>query len=157
MDRTRFNEKDIEMPKALLFAGIAAIGNALFVYGQRRAATANNPFIFTTGAVLICSILFVAVATIFRTKQEFNYLSNNSQSVIISGIGFFITFIGFYLLYSQFGAVYYVVYAVLSIITTSVGVGIVIFREPFNPYQVGALVMAILAILLFSYGQALSK
>ena len=66
-------------------------------------------------------------------------------------------FIGFYLLYSQYGAVYYVVYAVLSIITTSVGVGILIFREPFNPYQVGALILAILAIVLFSYGQALAK
>jgi drug/metabolite transporter (DMT)-like permease len=101
--------------------------------------------------------LFVALAMIFLTKQEINYLSNNLQSVIISGVGFFITFIGFYLLYSQYGAVYYVVYAVLSIITTSVGVGIVIFREPFNQYQVGALVLAILAIVMFSYGQTLSK
>ena len=157
MDETRFIGKDNGMPKALLFAGIAAIGNALFVYGQRRAATANNPFIFSTGAVIVCSILFVAVTMIFRTKGEIDYLSNNSRSVILSGVGFFITFIGFYLLYSQYGAVYYVVYAVLSIITTSVGVGIVIFREPFNPYQVGALVLAILAIVIFSYGQALAK
>jgi len=145
------------MPKALLFAGIAAIGNALFVYGQRRSAAANNPFIFMTGAVIVCSILFVAISTIFRTKEDIAYLSTNSHSVIISGVGFFITFIGFYLLYSQYGAVYYVVYAVLSIITTSVGVGILIFREPFNPYQAGALVLAILAIVLFSYGQALAK
>lgn len=145
------------MPKALLFAGIAAIGNALFVYGQRRAATANNPFIFMTGAVLVCSILFVAVSMIFRTREEISYLSSNLPSVIISGFGFFITFIGFYLLYSQYGAVYYVVYAVLSIITTSVGVGILIFREPINLYQVGALVLAVLAIVLFSYGQALAK
>jgi len=145
------------MPKAILFAGIAAIGNALFVYGQRRAATANNPFIFMTGAVVICSILFVAFSMIFRSKQEFTYLSDNYQSVLLSGVGFFITFIGFYLLYSRYGAVYYVVYAVLSIITTSIGVGIVIFRESFNPYQVGALVLAILAIVLFSYGQALAK
>jgi drug/metabolite transporter (DMT)-like permease len=79
------------------------------------------------------------------------------QSVITSGVGFFITFIGFYLLYSQFGAVYYVVYAVLSIISTSLIVGVLIFREPFNAYQGGALILAILAIALFSYGQALAK
>jgi drug/metabolite transporter (DMT)-like permease len=145
------------MPKALLFAGIAAIGNALFVYGQRKSAAANNPFIFMTGAVIVCSILFVVASTLFRTKDELAYLSSNLQSVITSGVGFFITFIGFYLLYSQFGAIYYVVYAVLSIITTSLVVGILIFKEPFTPYQAGALILAILAIALFSYGQSLAK
>ena len=92
MDEPRFIGKDNGMPKALLFAGIAAIGNALFVYGQRRAAAANNPFIFSTGAVIVCSILFVAVTMIFRTKGEIDYLSNNSLSVLLSGVGFFVTF-----------------------------------------------------------------
>ena len=145
------------MPKALLFAGIAAIGNALFVFGQRKSTTANNPFIFMTGAVIVCSILFVTISTIFQNGQETSYLSSNLKSVVTSGIGFFITFIGFYLLYSQFGAVYYVVYAVLSIITTSLIVGILIFREPFNAYQAGALLLAIMAIVLFSYGQSLAN
>ena len=67
-----------------------------------------------------------------------------------------LSIIGFYLLYSQFGAVYYVVYAVLSIISTSLVIGVLIFREPFNAYQAGALILAILAIALFSYGQALA-
>jgi drug/metabolite transporter (DMT)-like permease len=145
------------MPKALLFAGIAAIGNALFVYGQRKSTTATNPFIFMTGAVIVCSILFVTISAIFRNGEETSYLSSNLQSVITSGFGFLITFIGFYLLYSQFGAVYYVVYAVLSIITTSLIVGVLIFREPFNAYQASALILAILAIALFSYGQSLAK
>jgi drug/metabolite transporter (DMT)-like permease len=145
------------MPKALLFAGIAAIGNALFVYGQRKSTTATNPFIFMTGAVIVCSILFVTISTIFRNGEETGYLSSNLQSIITSGVGFFITFIGFYLLYSQFGALYYVVYAVLSIITTSLVVGVLIFKEPFNAYQSAALILAILAIALFSYGQALAK
>ena len=145
------------MTKALLFAGIAAIGNALFVFGQRKSTTATNPFIFMTGAVVVCSILFFTISFIFRTGEEVNYLSSNLRSVITSGVGFLITFIGFYLLYSQFGALYYVVYAVLSIITTSLVVGVLIFREPFNAYQAGALILAILAIALFSYGQALAK
>jgi drug/metabolite transporter (DMT)-like permease len=145
------------MPKALLFAGIAATGNALFVYGQRRANIANNPFIFTAGAVVVCSILFAAVAIVFRTEQDINYLSTNLPSIVASGVGFLITSIGFYLLYSQYGAVYYVVYAVLSMITTSIGVGIVIFREPFNQYQIGALILAVLAVVMFGYGQTLAQ
>ena len=99
----------------------------------------------------------VKAATGFSSWRDFDEKHLVLLSVITSGVGFLITFIGFYLLYSQFGAVYYVVYAVLSIITTSLVVGVLIFREPFNAYQAAALVLAILAIALFSYGQAIAK
>jgi len=45
------------------------------------------------------------------------------------------------------------VYAVLSIITTSIGVGVICYKEPFNMYHAGALFLAVLAICFFSYGQ----
>ena len=145
------------MPRALIFAGVAAVGNALFVYGQRRASIANNPFVFMASAVIVCSLCFAIMAVAFRTHQEIDYLSKNLLSIVISGVGFFVTFIGFYFLYSQYGAVYYVLYAVLSIITTSIGVGIFIFKEPFNAYQFGGLILATLSIVLFSFGQTLAK
>jgi len=34
------------MVKSIFFAGIAAIGNALFVYGQRGSGQSNNPSVF---------------------------------------------------------------------------------------------------------------
>ena len=48
-------------------------------------------------------------------------------------------------------------YAVLSIITTTIGVGVLIFRESFNQYQIVALILAILAIVMFSVGETLAK
>ncbi len=141
------------MPKALLFAAIAALGNAIFVYGQRRAVVAANPFLFLLGAVLVCATLFVGATLVFQTPTDSGYVTQNISSMVISGVGFFITFVGFYLLYSQFGAVYYIVYAIFSIITTSIVVGVLIYKEPFNLYQFGALVLAILAIVLFNYGR----
>jgi drug/metabolite transporter (DMT)-like permease len=145
------------MWKALLFAGIAALGNALFVFGQRRAPVSHNPFLFTAGAVSVCTIGFLAAALIFRTQGDQSYIYNQRSSILVSGLGFFITFVGFYLLYSRFGAVYYAVYAALSILTTSVGVGVLLFKEGLNYFQIAALVLAIIAIALFSYGGSIPK
>ena len=141
------------MYKVFIFAGIAALGNAIFVYGQRSAAVSPNPFLYMSGAILVCLILFL-LATLFSADDEkIAYLSNNALAVIIGGVGFFITFVGFYLMYSRVGANSYTVYATLSILTTSVGVGLIVFREPFNQYHVIAMGLAILAVCFFGYGQ----
>ncbi len=141
------------MVKSFFFAGIAAIGNAVFVYGQRGSGQSNNPFLFICGAVSICTLLFLTASFIYKTNSDIPYIISNYRNILISGIGFFITFIGFYLLYSRFGASYYIVYAVLSIITTSIGVGVICYKEPFNIYHLGALFLAILSICFYSYGQ----
>ena len=139
--------------KVFIFAGIAALGNAIFVYGQRSASVSPNPYLYMTAAIFICLVMFV-VATLLTDRGEFTgYLSNNWMPVIIGGVGFFITFVGFYLMYSRIGANSYVVYACLSILTTSVGVGMLIFREPFNLYHLIAIIFAILAVCFFGYGQ----
>ena len=142
------------MLKPLLFAALAAFGNAMFVYGQRGASPGSNPFLFTFGAVVVCGIMFVIAAAIFRTSGDAAYLLANGRNIMISGAGFFLTFVGFFLLYTGYGASTYVLYAVLSILTTTLGVGMLIYREPINAYQIAAIVLAIVAICLFSYGQA---
>ena len=59
------------MHNVLLFAGIAAIGNGIFVYGQRSAPVANNPFLFMAGAVSICALLFIAlISGLWRQRQH---------------------------------------------------------------------------------------
>jgi drug/metabolite transporter (DMT)-like permease len=60
-------------------------------------------------------------------------------------------------LYSQYGASNYILYAVLSIITTSVIVGVVIFKETFNIYHWLALLSSIITIALFTLGNGIAK
>ena len=86
--------------------------------------------------------------------MELPYLQENVRFVIISGVGFFLTFVGFYLMYTQHGAASYIVYALLSILTTSIIVGLVIFREPFNKYHVISGCLAVGAILFYGLGQS---
>ena len=141
------------MSKIFIFAGIAAIGNAIFVYGQRSATVSPNPYLYMTAAIFVCLIMFIMASLISNNGELFSYLTDNKLPIIIGGVGFFVTFVGFYLMYSRVGANSYVVYACLSIITTSVGVGMVIFREPFNQYHLIAIFFAILAVCSFGYGQ----
>ena len=141
------------MSKVFIFAGIAALGNAIFVYGQRSAAVSPNPYLYMTGAIFVCLIMFVSATLISSSGERSSYLTNNLIPIIIGGIGFFITFVGFYLMYSRVGANSYMVYASLSILTTSVGVGMIIFREPFNQYHVLSVLFAVVAVCFFGYGQ----
>jgi len=140
------------MLKPLLFATLAAIGNALFVFGQRGATPPANPFLFVLGAVAVCTVMFAAAAVFFRTDGDVAYFNGHWKWMLIGGLGFFLTFVGFFLLYTNFGASQYTLYAVISILTTSLGVGVLVYREHFNVYHAGAMVLAIAAIALFTYG-----
>ncbi len=140
--------------KVFVFAFIAAVGNALFVYGQRGSSTSENPFFFLLLTLSVCITLFMVSALVSKGAMDTAYLTSNLRYIVISGIGFFITFVGFYWLYSQQGASGYIVYALLSILTTSIGVGLIIFREPFNRYHVVSGLLAVAAILFYGLGQS---
>lgn len=141
------------MLKPLLLATFAAIGNALFVYGQRSAPPSENPFLFMAAAIFVCSSLFLAIALAFRSTGDIYYFNQNLIHIFLSGIGLFITFVGFYFLYSRYGANQYTLFAVISIITTSIGVGVLIFKEPFNMSHGISLLCTFGAIGFFAHGQ----
>lgn len=142
------------MLKPLLFALLAASGNALFVYGQRGAQHSSNPFVFMLFAVGVCGVLFLTATLAWQSGDALAYAGANAWHILLGGVGFFFTFLGFYLLYSTYGASQYALYAVLSILTTSLGVGVLIYREPLNAYQALAMLLAVAAIALWTYGRA---
>ncbi len=142
------------MLKPFLFAALAAFGNALYVYGQRGVSTPQNPFLFVCGATAVCLILLGMASVAFKTNSDITYVGANLGMIGLSGLGFFLTFVGFFLLYTNYGASQYTLYAVISILTTSLGVGVLIYREDFNIYKSAAMLLAIAAIALFSYGNS---
>ena len=139
--------------KVFLFALLAAVGNGMFAYGQRGSSTSENPFLFMLVALCLCTSLFLLSALVNKAPIDLSYLIVNSRYIIISGVGFFLTFLGFYWMYSEHGALSYVIYAMLSILTTSLFVGVVLFNESFNVYHIVSAISAVIAILLFGYGQ----
>ncbi len=120
---------------------------------QRRAEIAAHPFAFLIFALLTCLMLFVVTLPCFPGSNMLAYVSRNYRWTLLSGVGFYLTFIGFYFLFTRFGASYYVLSAVLSILTTSILVGVLLFQEAFNFYYGLSVLCAIAAIVLFSLGQ----
>jgi len=138
----------------LLFALTAAVGNAMFAAGQKKAIAFDNPFTFIALAVIFCVFLTVIAAPLFGQPQYSAVAKENGGWVIVSGTGLFLTYLGFNLLYSKYGASSYILYAVLSIITTSLIVGVVLFKETFNMFHWLAFGSSILTVVLFAIGNS---
>lgn len=137
----------------LVFALLATVGNALFAMGQKKA-TVSNSLLFIGCSALVCVVMiFILIPIIGGDNPKVSTLiKTNWKWILLCGFGLCLTYIGFNLLYRNFGATSYVYYAVLSIITTSVIVGIIIFREKINIYHILSIVAALTAIVLFSIG-----
>jgi len=139
----------------LLFALLAAIGNGFFALGQRKSAGIENSFVFITIALVMCVALCAVTAPFFGPVNYTATLKQNLSWTALSGVGLFLTYIGFNVLYSQYGAASYVLYAVLSIVTTSVIVGAWLLREQLNLYHWLSVLAALATVGLYSYGNSL--
>ncbi|MDP6509475.1 MAG: transporter [Chloroflexota bacterium] len=139
---------------ALLLALLAAAGNALFIYAQKRADLPQNPLLLLAGAAFVAFVLLVIYSTVVGLPDVAEYGRTRGVWMFLTGVGLMITFVGFNFLFNRFGASYYSLYAALSILTTSVGIGFLVFREPLNSWIVAATGATLLAIALLGIGVA---
>jgi drug/metabolite transporter (DMT)-like permease len=141
------------LTSAFAFALLAAIGNAVFVFAQRKSLPSESPFLFIIFSLSVC-VITLAIVSVFLPKADLmKSFSENGRWILICGFGLAITYIGFYYLYSHFGATYYILYAILSFLTTSVIVGIFLLKENFNMYYFLSILCAIATLYLFYLGK----
>lgn len=138
----------------IVFATIAAVGNAMFALGQKKSANVENGLLFVGLSAIIAVTFALIFAPMVGAFEIGNVLKENWKSILLSGLGLFLTYLGFNLLYSRYGASQYALYAVISIITTTIIVGMFWLREPVNIYHKVAIAMAIIAVVFFSIGQS---
>ena len=108
------------------YAEIAAIGNALFALGQKQSSGSGNGLLFVALSAFVAFALAVVCAPLVGPFGAGTLIRDQWRSLLLSGVGLFLTYVGFHLLYSRFGTSPYVVYAALAIITTTVGVGFLV-------------------------------
>ena len=137
----------------ILFAFIAAIGNALFAIGNKKTEGLDNPFVFVAICTAAAVILSFAAMPFFGQSNYADAIKNHWGWAAFSGLGLFLTNVGFNLLYTKYGAGFYVLYAVIAIITTALIVGLAVFKETYNLYHWVAFACALVAVILFSLGQ----
>jgi len=131
------------------FAVLAAIGNVFFVFGNRKVGHSGNPMMFTTTAMTVCLLLYFICYLTFGVRGSGEFLRRNLLWCMLSGAGMFMTFLGFYLLYSRFDTSYYALFSVTSIILTSIVLGVFILKEGINFYGALSLIAAVVSIVFF--------
>lgn len=137
---------------AILFTIMAAFGNAIYAWGVRKASPTPNPFLFASWAFLLSTAFSFLLVLYFEKSNVLGYFLENKWWILFAVGGFVMTQVSFVLLYQNFGASQYTMYAVFSILTTSLLVGVLILGERFNIYHLLALISAILTVVLFVLG-----
>jgi drug/metabolite transporter (DMT)-like permease len=137
----------------VVFATIAAVGNAMFALGQKKSVGVENGLLFVGLSAAVAVLFALLIAPLIGPFDVGGTLRGNGKAILLSGLGLFLTYLGFNLLYSRFGASQYALYAALSILTTTILVGMVWLHEPVSAYQKVAIALAVAAVVLFSLGQ----
>jgi drug/metabolite transporter (DMT)-like permease len=145
---------DRPIVSALLFGGVAAIGNAIYVYAYRKSDASSSPLLFMACGVAAALVALLLCLAFFRPSDPGALISRNGGWIALSGIGTAITYVGFFFLYTRSGAISYTLYAVLSLLTTTIGVGVIVMRERFNLWHGLAALAAVAALGFFTVGQA---
>lgn len=142
---------------AFLAAFLAAIGNAIFTYGNKTAHAEESPFGFVLLTFLISAAAMAALMVFQPPRDPIAFTKLNIGPALWAGIGTAITYVGFYILYSKYGASFYALYGMLAMLTTSIFLAIVILKERFN-WSIGVSIgLAGVALGFFLYGQLLNQ
>lgn len=137
----------------LLFALIAAVGNALFALSQKRSAGSGNGMLLVAATVLVAMLLALVAAPLFGPVDLPSLVRLQGRNILLGGVGLFLCYIGFNLLYAGFGVSSYILYAVLSIVTTTVVVGLIYLKEPVNGMRIASIALALFSVVLYSLSQ----
>lgn len=130
------------------FALFAAIGNVFYVLGSRKTTDAPNPMLFTFVAMTVGLALFLAAWLAFGTRGTGEFLRRSGGWAVLAGVGIFMTFYGFYLLYSRFDTSYYALFVVSSLLLTT-ATGTWLLRESLNGYGIASIIAALASVAFF--------
>lgn len=139
----------------IVFAVVAAAGNALLSYGQKKAAPLQNLYSFFAVAALVFCFCNIIAAFINKGISGQETLSIDKKVLLwgtVCGVALFILYFAINNLLVRYGASMYVVYSVFSVFFTSIIVGVLILKEKINIYHVIGIVISCVAVAFITIG-----
>lgn len=140
------------VPFGLAF--VAAIGNALVTYAQKKATPFDHPFYFGAFSLLLASLGLFGIATFFSSGKIIPHAVENFVWFAVAAAGLILLNIFLYVLYRHYGAAYYTLYAILAMVTTSIGLAVLVFKESMNVYFWLSFLFAALTVVCFIKGKS---
>lgn len=132
---------------------LAAVGNAMVAYGQRKAIVNFNPYLFGAGSLLLASIILFTIGNTTNKSSIIGYIKVNYLPIVISAIDLSTLNVFLIILYQRYGTGYYTLYSSFAILTTSIVLAIYIFKEEFNLYYLISTCFAFVTIIFFMKGK----
>lgn len=127
----------------------AALANAVFATAQKKVTGVANPFYFLIFSSTVSLFIWLVFSCFFPPVSAWTYLRQNGLWIGVGGAGFALLSVCIYQLFSQYGASYYTLYAMLAILTTSILAGVLLFGERYNGYTLLSIGCAGLSIIFF--------
>lgn len=137
---------------AFVIALLAAIGNAMVTYGQKKSGPFHNPYFYGGASLLLAGMIMIGIACFFKMEDWQQFIRMNFGWICMAASGLVILNIFLYLLFRWYGASYYTLYSVLAVLTTSILLSVAILKEPMNKWYWISILFAVLSIFFFMKG-----
>ena len=126
---------------------IAGACNIPLIYGFKKAYS-QNPFIFA-GSFNLCSAFLFLGLSYFYGGIEQQYFTKNWPFILFATFGiFFINVLAYYLI-NHYGASYWMVTSLSTMLIPPIFVGYLIFKEKLNYWIIPAVICAVLTVIFF--------
>jgi hypothetical protein len=137
--------------KALIpitLAVLVGFCNVPLIYGFKKAYS-QNPFIYAGSFNLCSAFFFLSIAYIYGGIEQ-EYFLKNWSLILFAAIGIFLINVMAYLIINRYGASYWIIASLSSMLIPAIVVGYFLFYERVNFWIVPSIICAILSVVFFT-------
>ena len=139
---------DMKTSIPIILAILVGFCNVPFIYGFKKAYS-QNPFIFA-GSFNLCSAFFFLSISYFYGGIEHQYITKNWHLIVLAAVGIMLINILAYYIINYYGASYWMIAALSSMLVPAIIVGYFIFKEKLNFWIIPSIICALLTIFFFT-------
>jgi len=132
----------------ITLAVLAGACNMPLIYGFKKAYS-QNPFIFAGSFNLCSTFFFLSMAYLYGGIEQ-QYFMKNWTLILFAAVGIFIINILAYYIINLYGANYWIIASLSSMLIPAIVVGYFVFKERVNFWIIPSLICAILSVLFFT-------
>jgi drug/metabolite transporter (DMT)-like permease len=131
----------------ITLAVLAGLCNIPLIYGFKKAYS-QNPFIFAGSFNLFSAFLFLSLAYLYGGIEQ-QYLIKNWALILFATAGiFFVNILAYYII-NRYGASYWIIASLSSMLIPAIVVGYFVFKEKVNFWIMPSIICAILSVIFF--------
>jgi len=132
----------------IMLAVLAGLCNIPLIYGFKKAYS-QNPFIFAGSFNLCSAFFFLSIAYLYGGIEQ-QYFIKNWSFILFAALGIFLINILAYHIINRYGASYWMIASLSSMLIPAIVVGYFVFKERINLWIIPSVICAVLSVIFFT-------